>query len=490
MADVREHGATVLSAIIPGRKDLLDKALLALTPEHFEDKTQKNLFRLMERYADHTGSVIPLKHLDDAMRSKYPAGQVELYVETYSLFAETSVTDGEFNWSVEQLKEIAAEKATGEILTQAMEILRTGREDETGEVHRGHSEARSHLLNGLMVIDREVVQQESPEGSLRNEGPDILADYQARKEAREAGTSLGIQTGITTVDAKIGGMQNGELWLFAGYSSDGKSSLAVQCAWSAAIEQGKNVLFLTTETVREQIKRKLVARHSVQQMFGITDGLNTRDLKNGTLSEQLEGKLVEVTSDLTTNPAYGEIYVAQVPRGATIASIEQRMYRVQRHMHVDFVVMDYLALLATDRKRATSREELANIMKETKQVSTTFDGGRGVPFVSPWQVTRAAREQAEKIGMYTSAATAETAEATNSADGILSLMAPTDNTNRRAEVTMQLLKNRDGETANGLIVSVDYATCHFSARSGLQFAASPTAPAAGSGFGLDSLIGA
>jgi replicative DNA helicase len=201
--------------------------------------------------------------------------------------------------------------------------------------------------------------------------------------------------------------------------------------------------------------------------------------------------LNEVVTDLTTNPAYGEVYIAQVPRGATIASIEQRMYRVQRHMHIDLVVMDYLALLASDRKRQTNREELAAIMKEAKQVSTTFDGGRGVAFASPWQVTRAAREQAERIGMYTSASLSETAEATNSADGIISLLAPTDNTDRRTEVTMQLLKNRDGETANGLMVAVDYATCHFSSRTGLQFAASPTAPASAlsGGFGLDSLLG-
>lgn len=846
MADVREHGATVLSGILPARKDLLDKALLRLNPDHFEDKVQSNLFKIMERYADKTGSVLPLKHLGDTLRSKFAPGQVELYEETYTLYAQTEVTDAEFIWSVDQLKEIAAEKATGEVITTAMEILRNGREDESGEVHKGHAEARNHLLNGLMTIDREVVQQESPEGSMRDETADILADYAERKQAHLDGSSLGIQTGITSVDAKIGGMQNGELWLFAGYSSDGKAvavsqpivtpdglrlmgdlqvgdlvcntyggasvvqgvypqgvrkiyrlefsdgtsaeatedhlwtvkrrmpqwirqsdgtrkkvnqevdrtyttselmpmmkwknsrpylpdiapvnlrgtlpenfidpyllglllgdgclvdstvtftspdpelaesirerlpvgfvvsnytprngattysingregdgthfraalvrsgvslvkspekriperylwassevrlavlqglmdtdgwvekgtgkfssasrglrddvvflarslglwastrtkeitkysykgedkyglpaytasisyhpelfrlsrqrdlltvnvrksrrvidsisyvrdeeaqcisvdsrdhlyllpdfipthntSLAIQSAWSAAVEQGKNVLFLTTETLRPQIRRKLIARHSVLEMFGITDGLNTRDLKSGTLTAADEGKLVEVVGDLTTNPAYGEVYIAQVPRSSTISSIEQRMYRVQRKMHIDLVIMDYLALLASDRKRQTSREELAAIMKEAKQVSTTFDGGRGVPFASPWQVTRAARENAEKLGMYTSASLSETAEATNSADGIISLLAPTDNTDRRTEVTMQLLKNRDGETANGLVVSVDYATSCFSSRVGLQFANSPTAPSTSStgGFGLDSLL--
>jgi hypothetical protein len=32
----------------------------------------------------------------------------------------------------------------------------------------------------------------------------------------------------------------------------------------------------------------------------------------------------------------------------------------------------------------------------------------------------------------------------------------------------QVLKNRDGETANGLLVNVDYATCHFTTKSSLS----------------------
>ena len=110
------------------------------------------------------------------------------------------------------------------------------------------------------------------------------------------------------------------------------------------------------------------------------------------------------------------------------------------------------------------REELSEILKGAKLLSVGFDNGRGVPLVSPWQVSRAAREAAETLGQYTSAATSETAEATNSPDIILGLLAPTDNTERRTDITMQILKNRDGETANGITVEVDYATCHFRSR--------------------------
>lgn len=488
MATIEEHAKTVFSGIIPSRTDLLDKALRQLSPEHFPERIQQKLFSILERYADQTSGVIPYKHLDDMLRGRADAGQIQLYLESYKLYEETKVTDSDFIWSVQQLREIAAEKATGEAITEAMGVLRNGMEISPGEVIRGHNDAREFLLSQFSSIDREMVAQDAPEGDLKDETVDILQDYADRKADRENGHSGGITFGISELDAKITGIQKGELAIVAASSSDGKSSLCVQLAWSAAVEQGKNVVFLTTETLRPQIRRKLVARHSKLPIFDMPDGLNTRDLKQGTLTEDQEEKLKSVASDLTKNPEYGRLYIAQVPRSSTISSLEQRLYRIQRKFDIDLVVMDYLSLLVSERKRQSTREELAAIMKEAKQVSATFNHGAGVPFVSPWQVTRAAREEADKNGMYSSAALSETAEATNSADVIISLLAPSDNTSRRAEVTVQVLKNRDGETANGMIVSVDYATSWFKSQAGSVFS-----PAAGTPGGLlpptDSLLG-
>lgn len=444
---------------------------------------------MLGRYSDYTGgAVLPEKYLDDQLRDRADPGQVLLYLETYQLYAETTVDDGEFAWSVQQLRELAADKATGEAISEAMEILRSGKAVGQ-ETLKGHGDARQYVLEAFQNIDRELTMQDAPEGDMREEGADMLADYAERKRQMSQGTSGGIMFGIEELDRKVGGMQNGELVLAAGYSSDGKTTLCVQAAWSAAVEQGKNVVFLTTETLRPQVRRKLIARHSKHPMFEIPEGLNTRDLKAGTLSETEEAKLQEIVRDLTKNPAYGTLYIAQVPRSASIASIEQRLNRIQRGFEIDLVVMDYLALLHSDRRRQTTREELAGIMKEAKLLAVNFNDGSGVPFLSPWQVSRAARESAESLGMYTSASLSETAEATNSADVIVSLLAPTDNTDRRADITMQVLKNRDGETANGIIVEVDYATSWFRSKSlGFDGFSSGPPSLGGSSFDLNDLL--
>lgn len=74
---------------------------------------------------------------------------------------------------------------------------------------------------------------------------------------------------------------------------------------------------------------------------------------------------------------------------------------------------------------------------------------------------------AYKNGEYNSSALSETAEATNSADLIVSLLALGEK-QRHMELVMQVLKARDGETANGIIATVDYATSKFQSRGGFS----------------------
>lgn len=436
-----------------------------LAPEHFTDISQARLFTFLQRYYDRTGGgVAAEKDLEDLTRND-DSGRVALLLETYRLFASESATDEEFSWSVEQLRELAQERATTEAIVDAMEIIRNGKKIGTGEIAKGPDDARAYVLQTFAQIERNYSIEAAPEGDIRTERKSLLDDYAERKRMQESGEAQGILFGIEPLDQRTSGMQPGEVWLVAGYTNDGKSSLCVQVAWDAAVEQKKNVVFFTTETIRSQVARKLISRHSMLPQFGLAPhGLNSFDLKNGTLSPPDEEKLVEVVKDFTKSGDYGTVYVCQVPRGSSVTYLEQRLATLQRKFHIDFVVMDYLALLRSDRDRQTTREELASIMRDTKQVMTSFDNGRGVPILSPWQVTRTARVDAEKNEMYTSASLSETAEATNTADGIVSLLAPTDNTDRRADVSMQILKNRDGPKANGLRVTVDYATSWFQAR--------------------------
>lgn len=464
MSTAGEHGRIVLAAIIPDRLDLLDKALRHLAPEHFVDPVCRNLWLMLERYYGATGKVLRRPVLDDLLaQTRADAGKIALHLETYDLLAGAQADDADFTWSLTQVRDLAADRATGEVLTQAMEILTRGAQDEHGDPLRGHADARQHLLARFAQIDRDLAMQEAPEGDIRTEGDDFLAAYATGETALRQGRAPGVNFGITALDAKLNGIQPGELVLAVGYTGDGKTHLCVQLAHHAAVAQGRNVVFLTTETVRETVRRRLVTRHSMVEHFGIAGGLNSRDIKNFSLTPDQKDQLQSVVRDLTSNPAYGKLWLAQVPRGATIGHVESRLARIQRMFPVDLVIIDSLYLLHPERRRATYREELTGILKDAAQLGTTFNDGYGVPVVSPWQVSRSARQEAERSGGYNSSALSETAEASNSAHIIVSLLAPMDNDARSATLKMQVMKNRDGEKANPFDVPVDYATSCFGA---------------------------
>ncbi len=462
MSTASEHGRLVLAAVIPDRGDLLEKALRHLAPEHFVDPVCRNLWVMLERYYGATGKVLRRPALDDLLaQTRADPGKIALHLEVYDLLAEQHADEADFTWSLTQVRELAADRATGEAITQAMEILTRGAQDERGEPLRGHADARQHLLSRFAQIDRDLAMQEAPEGDIRAEGDEFLANYATGETAKAQGRAPGINFGISMLDAKLNGIQPGELVLGVGYTAEGKTHLAVQLGWNAAVTQGRNVVFLTTETVRDTVRRRLVTRHSMLEHFGIAGGLNSRDIKNYSLTPDQKDQLQTVVRDLSHNPAYGKLWLAQVPRGATIGHVESRLARIQRMFPVDLVIIDSLYLLNPERRRTTYREELTGILKDAAQLGTTFNDGYGVPIFSPWQVSRMARQEAERSGGYNSSALSETAEASNSAHIIVSLLAPMDNESRTATLKMQVMKNRDGEKANPFDVTVDYATSAF-----------------------------
>lgn len=463
----KDHAEIVLSAILPDRRDLLDRAIRDLTIDHFSDSTHILIFSLLEKYLNISHAVLSVHALKDSLsRSGKNAGETLALVETFELLSAKEHSEAEFNWSIHQLKEIRAEKATEKALTESMAILK-GAIDSTGKEIKGHEAARQHLLFKITEIDRDVRVEDAPEGDIRSEYDDIMRDYNIRKSLREQGASEGILFGIPKLDESVGGLERGTLSLMAAYAHTGKTQLCVQLAWSAAIEQGRNFLFYTTETVRDQVRRRMVSRHSKHPKFGSALGLDSVKLAKGNFDREEELLLDAVVKDLADKKnEYGRCEIVQVPRGSSMTYIETRSTAHQRQFNIDLIIMDYLALLSPDRNRGTIREEQLNVIKEAKQFAVTFNRGLGVPFVSPWQTGRASLDDANKVGRYTLSAMAETAEAERSSDVIVSLLGPTEKDGSFIAVKGQLLKNREGITDSSIPMYLDLTTSHFSDASG------------------------
>jgi replicative DNA helicase len=464
--EAADHGKVVLSTILAGRKDLLQVALRHLQPAHFTDHVQQGIFTMCERYLDVAGDVLPAQAMGDALRANnQPPGTVLAYEEYYAYLVSMAPTEPDFRWSVEQLREQAAERMTGEALTQGMQVLRQGL-IEGKQHYQGHKDARGWLSARLADIDRELHLADAPEGDMRTEIREIAAEYASRRQAALTGTAL-LSTSLPEVDAALGGgLGGGEFALLAAYTTEGKTSLAVQMAWHACT-QGKNVIVFTVETLRSQFRVKVISRHSRLEGFGLPQGLNSRDIKGGTLGPDETVSLGRVVNDWTSNPAYGRLYVAQVPRGATVSTIEGRLRRISSLWPADLVIIDYLQLLRPEGRHSTVREAQGEIIKDAAQMGVNYMDGRGVVVVSPWQMGRKAREDARGGAGYTLQGLSETNEASATPDVILSLLSPDDyKGGRRVELKLQVLKGRDGERGGEIPLDVDFATNFFAARTG------------------------
>lgn len=464
MPSAQDHSKTLLAAIIPNRRDLLDKAMLHLSETHFPDLTYRNIFTMIRRVYEVNGSVMTVDSLDDLLRkSNADPGKAAAYRETYEYLAQKEVNDSDFRWSLEQLRDLAADRATTDALVQGMEILNKGAVGEKGEDLKGHIDARTHILSQFAEIDRELSMQASPEGDMRVETDDILKLY---FDAKQNGGKRGLEFGIPTMDDKAGGLAPGELGLVVGYTGTGKSQYSVQFMHHNAVYEGKNVVYLTTETLRPAVRTRMVARHSMMPEFELPGGLNSRDLARGTLSSDEEMRLQDILVDIDRNPNYGKMYIVQLPSRATMSTIEARLISIQRKFNIELCIIDYLALLKSDRRRTSDREELSSIVKEAKQLATTFDDGRGLPVFSPWQVNRTSWAKAQDEGYYTLSSLAETAEASNTPDQIVSLLEPVNTEDRKIQMKAQVLKNRNGGVANNIQLYLDRATSFFSEESG------------------------
>lgn len=256
------------------------------------------------------------------------------------------------------------------------------------------------------------------------------------------------------------------------------SQTLVHLAHHAVTQQGLNVFFATSETVRSVVRNRMVARHSRSpQMEGARtlaeapEGLDSGAIKRGLLPvPQLQLLRSTVLDMCESDCGYGALHLAQVPYGSTMASVAALAASVDRQFPIDIIIIDYLALLNSDRRYSESRNELSRVVVEAKRVATTFRRGHGIPVVSPWQISRAAQEELARSGTVELRGLAETAEIERSADLVIFTL-PDGARERHRYQNIRLLigKQRDGQIRTGddsLSLRMDYATCMLSDRAG------------------------
>ena len=188
-----------------------------------------------------------------------------------------------------------------------------------------------------------------------------------------------ISTGWKNVDDKLfGGMNRGELNIFAGGSGAGKSLFLANLGVNWAL-QGLNVIYLTFELSEELVSMRIDS---------MMTGVSTKDVFKNLDDVEMKVKMIQKKA--------GSLQVKYMPSGKTANDIRAYLkeYEIKIGQKVDVLLVDYLDLLMPQSKKISPAdlfikdkfvsEELRNLAMEKNCI-----------FVTASQLNRGAVEEVE-----------------------------------------------------------------------------------------------
>jgi replicative DNA helicase len=188
-----------------------------------------------------------------------------------------------------------------------------------------------------------------------------------------------ILTGFAALDDFLGGLQRSDLIVLAARPSLGKTSLALNIARNAAINQKACVALCSLEMSRDAVVQRLLASES---------GVDSRKVRLGRFSEQDEVKIMEASGILSEAP----IYIDDSPQLRAV-DIRSKVRRLHFERNIDLIIIDYLQLIQGDGKNETRVQEISKITRALKTLARELN----VPVLTVSQLSRAVEWRAVHV---------------------------------------------------------------------------------------------
>ena len=192
---------------------------------------------------------------------------------------------------------------------------------------------------------------------------------------------VGVPTGLTDIDDRLGGLHKSDLIIIAGRPSMGKTALATNIAFHAASklqESGKKstVAFFSLEMSSEQLSTRILAEQS---------RIKSNDIRRGKISEEQFDKFIETSKNIAELP----LYIDETP-AISIAAVSNRARRIKRLFGLEMIVVDYIQLMRGPTNNANNRvQEISEITQGLKAIAKELS----VPVLALSQLSRAVEQR-------------------------------------------------------------------------------------------------
>ncbi len=222
-----------------------------------------------------------------------------------------------------------------------------------------------------------------------------VAEAISRTQAafKNAGRIVGVDTGLADLNALLGGLQRSDLLILAARPSMGKTALATNIAYSAALsfaaeaeaaghtpKEGKSVGFFSLEMSAEQLATRLLASACK---------FSSQKLTHGNLTQEEFNTLVATSAEMAQLP----FHIDDTP-ALSISGLRSRARRLKRTHNLGLLVVDYLQLVRphSSKGEANRVQEISEITQGLKAIAKELD----IPVMALSQLSRAVEQREDK----------------------------------------------------------------------------------------------
>ncbi len=194
---------------------------------------------------------------------------------------------------------------------------------------------------------------------------------------------VGVPSGLTDLDDRLGGLHKSDLIIIAGRPSMGKTALATNIAFNAAKKiqddaRKSSVAFFSLEMSSEQLSTRILAEQS---------RIRSNDIRRGKISEEQFDKFLETSKNIAELP----LYIDETP-AISVAALSNRARRIKRLYGLDMVVVDYIQLMSAPNFKEGRVQEISKITQGLKALAKELS----VPVLALSQLSRAVEQRDEK----------------------------------------------------------------------------------------------
>ena len=195
---------------------------------------------------------------------------------------------------------------------------------------------------------------------------------------------VGVPTGLTDLDEKLGGLHKSDLIILAGRPSMGKTALATNIAYHAAKtimsrQEKSSVAFFSLEMSSEQLSTRILSEQA---------RIRSDDIRRGKVTEEEINRYIETSRNIYNLP----LFIDETP-AITIATLSNRARRIKRLFGVSLIVVDYIQLMRSNSNKMEGRvQEISEITQGLKALAKEL----GVPILALSQLSRAVEQRDDK----------------------------------------------------------------------------------------------